>query len=194
MSRAIGSLVRKAARMDQATFTSWHDFYITMGTASASLIGLLFVALSLNLEAITGDTRDDLRALAEQAFSSFSSVLLIAVFFLIPEQGGSTLGGLYLVLGVLAGARLLRRAPAVWRGRARDPLGQAVFWRFVLPAAALLGLMAAGLGLLLGKLDALYWLVAVIISLLMSAARSSWDLLVKVGETRRTAKRRRTKG
>jgi hypothetical protein len=33
-----------------------------------------------------------------------------------------------------------------------------------------------------GQPNALYWLVAVIIGLLMSAARSSWDLLVKVGE------------
>ena len=46
--------------MDQATFASWHDFYVTMGTASARLIGLLFVALSLNLDAITADSRDDL--------------------------------------------------------------------------------------------------------------------------------------
>ena len=30
--------------LDQATFASWHDFYLTMGAASPSLIGLLFVA------------------------------------------------------------------------------------------------------------------------------------------------------
>jgi hypothetical protein len=34
----------------------------------------------------------------------------------------------------------------------------------------------------------LYWLVAVIIGLLMSAARSSWDILIKVGTHRRAAK------
>jgi hypothetical protein len=174
--------------MDQATFASWHDFYVTMGTASASLIGLLFVALSLNLDSILGDSRDDLRAFAEQAFYSFSWVLLIAVFFLIPQQNVDYLGAIYLVLGVLASYRLVRRAPTIWRGRRRDRLGEAVFWRFVLPAAAVIGLVAAGFGLLLGDLSALYWLVAVIIGLLMSAARSSWDLLVKVGEERRTAK------
>jgi hypothetical protein len=172
--------------MDQATLTAWHDFYLTMGTASASLIGLLFVAISLNLDAITGQSRDELRAFAEQAFNSFSSVLLIAVFFLIPERDPSVLGGLYLVLGVIGSYRVLRRAPAVWRGRRRDRLGAAVFWRFALPAAAGLGLMATGLGLVLGQPAALYWLVTVIIGLLMSAARSSWDLLVTVAEERRT--------
>jgi hypothetical protein len=173
--------------MDQATFASWHDFYVTMGTASASLIGLLFVALSINLDAITGPSRDDLRAFAEQAFASFSTVLLIAVLFLIPTNAPGSIGVAYLVLGSIGGARLLRRAPAVWRGLRRVRIGEAVFWRFVLPAAALLGLLAVGLGLLVGQPSALYWLVTVIIGLLMSAARSAWDLLVAVSEDRRTA-------
>lgn len=173
--------------MDQATFAGWHDFYVTMGTASASLIGLLFVAISLNLDEITGQSRDELRAFAEQAFNSFSAVLLIAVVFLIPQRDAVSLGAVYAGLAVIAGYRLLRRAPAVWRGRSRDRLGEAVFWRFVLPAAAVLGLLVSAVGLWLNEPDAAYWLVAVIIGLLMSAARSSWDLLVKVGEHRREA-------
>jgi hypothetical protein len=83
---------------------------------------------------------------------------------------------------------MLRRAPAVWRSRRRGRPGEATLWRFVLPTAAVLGLFAVGLGLMLGLSSALYWLVAVIIGLLMSAARSSWDLLVKVGTDRRAAK------
>jgi hypothetical protein len=174
--------------MDQATFISWHDFYLTMGTASASLIGLLFVALSLHLDLVTRESRDDVRAFAEQAFNSFSTVLLIAVFFLIPEQNPAFLGVAYVLLALIGGYRILRRAPAVWRGRRRDRLGAAAFWRFVLPTAATLGLAASGLGLLSGQPSAPYWLVTVIIGLLMSAARSSWDLLLKVGEEQRTAK------
>lgn len=85
--------------MDQASFVSWHDFYVTMGTASASLIGLLFVSRSLNLDLITGESRDDLGAFAEQAFNSFSSVLLIAAFFLIPERSPGVFGSMYVLLG-----------------------------------------------------------------------------------------------
>jgi membrane glycosyltransferase len=157
------------------------------GALSASLIGLLFVALSLHIDAITDDSRDDLRAFADQAFSSFSLVLLIAVFFLIPENGVGILGDLYVVLSILAGYRMLRRGPAVWKARRRGRPGGATLWRFILPTAAVLGLLGVGLGLMLGQPSALYWLVAVIIGLLMSAARSSWDLLVKVGADRRTA-------
>ena len=171
--------------MDQATLTSWHDFYLTMGTASASLIGLLFVALSLNLDAIMGDSRDDLRAVAEQAFNSFSAVLLVAVCFLIPQNNPGDLGVVYLLLAIIGGYRMLRRAPMVWRGRQRDRLGRIACWRLALPAVALAGLAACGIGLLNGQSGALYWLVAVILGFLMSAARSSWDLLVRVGEERR---------
>lgn len=173
--------------MDQATLASWHDFYVTMGTSAASLIGLLFVALSINLDAITGGSRDDLRAFAEQAFNSFSVVLLIAVGFLIPSNDPSSLGVAYLLLATIAGVRMLRRTPAIWRGRQRGQLDSALFWRFILPLGAVLGLVAAAIGFLVNQPSALYWLVFVIIGLLMSAARSSWDLLVKVGEDRRAA-------
>jgi hypothetical protein len=110
--------------MDQATFASWHDFYLRMGTASASLIGLLFVALSVNLDAIMGASRDHVRAFAEQAFTSFSTVLLIAVCFLIPQHTADDLGIVYVVLAIIGGYRMLRRAPTVWLGRGRDRLGR----------------------------------------------------------------------
>ena len=171
--------------MDEATLTGWHDFYLTMGTASASLIGLLFVALSLNMDAVMGESRDDLRAFAEQAFNSFSVVLLVSVCFLIPQNNPDDLGVIYLLLAIIGGYRMLRRAPMVWRGRQRDRLGQIAFWRLALPAVAVVGLAASGLGLVDGQPSALYWLVAVILGFLMSAARSSWDLLVRVGEERR---------
>jgi hypothetical protein len=95
-----------------------------MGTASASLIGLLFVALSLNLDAIMGESRDHVRAFAEQAFNSFSTVLLIAVCFLIPQRTADALGIVYVVLAIIGGYRMLRRAPTVWRGRGRDRPGR----------------------------------------------------------------------
>jgi len=61
-----------------------------------------------------------------------------------------------------------------------------VVWRFILPAATLFGLLASGLGLVVDEPSALYWLVAVIVGLLMSAARRSWDLLADVGASRRS--------
>ncbi len=170
--------------MDAATIATWHDFYITTATASASLLGLLFVAVSLNLEIVVAQAAGDLRAFSEQAFISFAVVLLMSLFFLIPGQDASVLAAEYVVLAAGAGYRLARRTPTVWRARTRSRLGAVVLWRFGLPLAATIGLLVAAVLMARDEPDALYWLVWVVVALLLSAARSSWDLLVRVGEER----------
>jgi hypothetical protein len=56
-----------------------------IGTAAATLIGLLFVSLSLNAGVMTRKSNADLRALAAQTLGKFLSVLTFAVVFLIPS-------------------------------------------------------------------------------------------------------------
>ena len=73
------------------------------------------MAPSLNLDVVTGESREELPALAEQAFNRFWPVPLIAVFCLVLQRGAGHLGGLHLLLGTIAGDRLLGRASAVWR-------------------------------------------------------------------------------
>jgi len=70
----------------------WHDFYIMIGTAAATLMGLLFVSLSINAEKVAPKGNKDLRVLAAQTFTSFICMLLFAVLFLIPKQGPLGLG------------------------------------------------------------------------------------------------------
>jgi hypothetical protein len=78
------------------TFTQavegWHDFYLLIGTAAATLVGLLFVGLSLNIDVITREANADLRVLAAQAFTNFLNVVMLAVLFLIPRQVPPGLG------------------------------------------------------------------------------------------------------
>src|SRR4029078_9958121 len=126
--RQLDQEMRAVELLDQATFASWHDFYLTTGAASASLIGLLFVALSLNLDTITETSSEDLRALGEQAFNSFSLVLLIALFVLIPTNDRTTYGVAFVALAVGGAYRMLGPAPPVWRGRQRDRLGDGARW------------------------------------------------------------------
>jgi hypothetical protein len=42
----------------------WHDFFLAAAGASAALLGLLFVGVSINLAAIAGEERVDVRARA----------------------------------------------------------------------------------------------------------------------------------
>jgi hypothetical protein len=70
----------------------WHDFYHVIGDASAALIGLLFVSLSLNADVIIKKSNSDLLLLAGETFMSYFCVLMYAIIFLIPNQGPIGLG------------------------------------------------------------------------------------------------------
>jgi hypothetical protein len=162
------------------TVAAWHDFYLMVGTAAATLIGLLFVSLSLNVEVITRKSNADLRALATHTFGNFMSVLMFAVVFLIPSQVPMGLGvpllgvgayGLYNTVSHFIETR--RAGPRLWRqgGLAR---------RFAMPFLCFALLMVIAVSVLFGRTCGLYWLVPVMILLLLSASRNAWDLLLRL--------------
>jgi hypothetical protein len=62
----------------------WDNFYITTGAASASLIGLLFVVVTLGARMPSSDKVDGVRAFLIPALVHFCGVLLIALVVLSP--------------------------------------------------------------------------------------------------------------
>jgi hypothetical protein len=163
---------------------SWHDFYLTAGAAAATLVGLLFVGLSINLDAVTADEGSGLRLLAEQAFSNFVFVLLIALFVLIPNQDAASLTVELGIVGALGAARVARR----WRsfGRRPDRFGgrNYLLRRLGVPGLASVALILIAFWFPRDALSAFFWLLGVVLIFLTSAADSSWDLLVEVGRER----------
>jgi hypothetical protein len=96
----------------------WHDFYLVSGTAAATLVGLLFVGLSLHLRAVL--TRPDVRSLARITLSNFALVLFVSLFMVIREPSSaasSQLIGAGLVTVVVTAPSLV----AAGRSRARTP-------------------------------------------------------------------------
>jgi hypothetical protein len=168
-----------------AVAESWHDFYLTAGASAATLIGLLFVGLSINLDAFTADEGATLRLLAEQAFSNLIYVLLIALFVLIPNQDPESLTIELGIIGAFGVVRVARR----WRtfGGRGDRFGHRAYLlrRVGLPGLASLGLVLVALWISRDWFSAFFWLVGVVLVYLMSAADSAWDLLVEVGRERR---------
>ena len=101
-----------------ATLAAWHDFFAAVAGVTATLVGLLFVALALNPAVMADDGPAGLRTWAGQTFHSFLMVLVIALVILIPETGPLGLGLPLLILGVwgvahvTADARRVRSDPA----------------------------------------------------------------------------------
>jgi hypothetical protein len=164
----------------QATLLGWHDFYAIIGEAAASLVGLLFVGLSLHLRVVL--THKDVQALARATFSSFGLTLVLALFMVAPETQASNLGWELIGVGVVASLLVTRSIVSGVRSRERTISYQRLLLRFGITALTFLGVIATGGVLLAGDAsDALGWLVAVSIFLIVTSLRNSWDLLVSVG-------------
>jgi hypothetical protein len=160
----------------------WHDFYLMIGTAAATLVGLLFVSLSLNVDAITRPENADLRVLAAQTFTGFLNVVMLAVLFLIPHQGPNGLGlpllgvsgyGLYETVG-----RFFKTRRTQLHGWGRGGVAR----RFAVPTLCCVTLLIIAVLVLLGGTSGLYWLVPVMILLVVAASRNAWDLLLRLRE------------
>jgi hypothetical protein len=165
----------------EATLQSWHDFYSIVGMAAGSLVGLLFVGLSLHLRVVV--THNDVRALARVTMASLGLLLVLALFMVIPGDTDPTSTG-WEVVGIGVSSFLIIGRPLVSGIRSRHRalnLGHLIL-RFGLTIGSFMAAIVAGAILVSGDYSAgLSWLVGVSVSLLVSALRNSWDLLVTVG-------------
>ncbi len=96
----------------EATFTTtvsqWGLFYATAAGVSATLLGLLFVGITLRIDVIRRGYDDDLYAQAIQTYVSFSYPLIASFVFLIPNQSPNGLGISLLFIGFFGFATTLR--------------------------------------------------------------------------------------
>jgi hypothetical protein len=164
----------------QMTLQGWHDFYSITGTAAASLVGLLFVGLSLHLRVVV--SRSDVRGLARLTLTSFGLTLVLSLFMVIPERD-SAQTGLELIISGVAACLLI--VPSVRAGlRSSDSaIGfRRMLFRFGLSVLGYLVVIATGGLFAAGAYGSGFgWLVGVTVVLLVLSLRNSWDLLVTLG-------------
>jgi hypothetical protein len=177
------------APMTPSSFASlvlgWHDFFLAAAGASAALLGLLFVGVSINLSAIAANERVDLRARAGQAFANLVFVLLIGLIMLIPGGDPRLLA---LGLGVVAAVALFRVATNVIallraRAHARDRYSTLRRIGWTAAANAVLVFTAWRLWDSNGSADVIGNLVIVVFVLLIGAADIAWEMLTEVSGT-----------
>ena len=65
---------------------SWEAFYLAVATAAATLVGLLFVAVSVNIQLLRGPEGPHHRDIAGRTFGDFLFTLMLSLVLLIPHQ------------------------------------------------------------------------------------------------------------
>jgi hypothetical protein len=80
----------------------WGNFFVLVGTGAAALTGLVFVALTINLKAVTQDATHRYRAI--NMLTGLTAAFVIAALALMGAQTYRTIGSEWLVVSLLAAA------------------------------------------------------------------------------------------
>jgi len=183
--RAIDELVPTVNAADMPHFVErWHDFFLLSGTAAATLVGLLFLSLSFNLEVLIHETKAHLLEHARAIMLSFTFVLVVSLSFLVPQL---TFQFAALMLCAFSLIALVFQA---WRSLKFGATKLTAHEGFLRRRTGLLifGYVLAlinGLRMLFTPEPKLVFnMVGIICLLLGNAVGSSWDLLVRVAKQR----------
>ncbi len=153
----------------------WTALFAASAGASAALTGLLFVAVSVNIERILEVTGLPERAL--QTLLMLLSAVIISLVVLIPGQSAAALGVELLTAGVASGVALgrllLMTEPAL---RQYAPTG----WQVAIVLPGTLLFVVGALSLLARTGGGLYWVVGGIIGSIVGASANAWVLLVEI--------------
>jgi len=88
---------------------AWQNFYILVGTAAATLIGLMFVAITFGASMMGKvENPETTRAFVDPTLTHFVQVLVTSCLMLVPSISSP-------VLGALLGAIAIFRVGALWR-------------------------------------------------------------------------------
>lgn len=94
------------------TLQSWQTFYFTTGGASATLVGLMFVALSLGMNLISEVSISSFELFVTPSIFYFVSAMLVSLLMLIPNHAPILLAGIIGVIGLVC---LIRTARFAWK-------------------------------------------------------------------------------
>jgi hypothetical protein len=155
---------------------AWTSFFETTATASATLVGLLVVAISINLTRILGFANLPDRAAA--ALIPLAGVLAICLLALVPQPAW-TFAGEVLVAGVVMWAQTGRLLLQSFRN-AEGLKPQWVLFHVPLNQAQTLPFVVAGALLVLGFPSGLYWIVPGVIASMLAGLLNTWVLLVEI--------------
>ncbi len=159
--------------------SNWQNFYMIIGTAAATLTGLMFVATTLvtGLERHVATLNAGISAFNTPTVVHFCAVLLIAGILSAPWQAFSSIQiplgllGLGMVSYLMIVMRRMRNIP-----RYQTPLKDWL-WYMMFPLSAYVALILAALALPANPALVLYVISAIMVLLLFLSIHNAWDLV-----------------
>jgi len=156
---------------------AWEPFFTAIIAAAAGLTGLLFVAVSINLDKILKGA-GFLPARAAETLATLLLVVVSSALALVPQS--TRLLGLEILIVVVPMLVITVRSQLAYRRRSRDdPLLWTVS-RMAGTAAATVPCTVAGFSLALHAGGGFYWLAPTALLGTVGAVYNAWVLMVEI--------------
>ena len=154
---------------------AWHDFFAGSIGAAAALTGLLFVAISINLDQILKFPQLPGRAAGTLGF--LVGTLIVSGLALSPGQGRRGLGIEIAFTGIVVAAQ------AGWVSRVKKSPGGPKAWQIEHLATLMLPSLltiVGGVSLVAGRGGGFNWVSSSILVAFVMASINAWVLLVEI--------------
>lgn len=156
---------------------NWHDFYLLIGAASGTLIGLMFVAASVSASFFTEEREIPMRSFLTPTVLHFTAVLVICLLSTMPLDTWNSLGALLLAAGVVGMGFVSRVLINMHRRGITKTLDVEDRCCYIMvPTATYLTLIGTGAVLPVRPNLGLDLLAAVLVALLLLGIRNAWDM------------------
>jgi hypothetical protein len=155
--------------------TEWHDFFVVLGAAAGTLIGAMFVVVSI-AGGLVKESELTSRIFVTPTIVHLSFVLMSCAFTLVPSLGRSPYGASAGVAGIVflgyAGRNMFhirRRREVVWSDH---------LWYSVCPVLAYLLVIIGAILMLEATPGAVETFALALALLVVSGIRNAWDLIL----------------
>ncbi|HWE74457.1 MAG TPA: hypothetical protein VG328_14935 [Stellaceae bacterium] len=153
----------------------WHDFFIVLGAAAGTLIGAMFVVISI-ASGLVRESELTSRIFVTPTIFHLSFVLMGCAFTLVPSVDRVSLGAGAGVAGIVflgyAGRNvyhIVRRRAVVWSDH---------LWYAIVPLLAYVLVIGGAVLVLKGGPGGLETLAMALALLVISGIRNAWDLIL----------------
>lgn len=157
----------------------WHEFYILLGTAGATLLALLFVAVSLGTGFLSSKDQQGTRTFMSPVVIHFTSVFFLSAVCLVPSHGPVFFA--VLIAGTAVIGVVVSIVISVWVVRTEMTQYLPDYFAYgLLPVGAYLALLVASIMIYLGRDYALEVLAGGLLVLAIVNVRNAWDLTLSM--------------
>jgi drug/metabolite transporter superfamily protein YnfA len=156
-------------------FHDWHDFYLLLSAAAATLIGAMFVVASIGSSFLTRQHGPQIRAFLTPTVIHLSSVVLASAVATVPSLEWRFLGLVYAAGG---GAGMIYSLVIGWNVARRRVEWSDQIWYALIPVVGYGIILAAALTIFLRAPPNFEALAVGVLLLLVASIRNAWDLII----------------